>query len=177
MMETFATYLTKYAIQQGNMKSKKLLLGGSSAYGYYSCFRNMLIDSFKTEDIPYLKSNHHKTLLRKIVAVKTDYCRKHKKQFSQKTEPATEKEIEAFKTSCFWDGSLDCAEYVHLLTQMITNCGRGSEVSFIIWILVWIIVSNKLFLQINYFYITHIFHSFFQDCSTNMEGHEDRHNG
>ena len=75
-----------------------------------------------------LADDHQSMCNRNILKLKTDISRKNGKPLVETISPAKVEELEAFATAIFWSGDEEYAEFLHLYTSMVMNCGRGSEV-------------------------------------------------
>ena len=128
LVQTFATYLASFA-RNLNKKNSPALLKLSGAAQYFSTFRTELLKKF-ADDPPLscLDAEHQSMCNRNILKLKTDISRKNGIPLVDTTQPVRVEELQAFSTAIYWDGNEEFAEFLHLYTSMVMNCGRGSEV-------------------------------------------------
>ena len=127
LVEKFATYMASYAV---SFKKPHGLLDSDTCIQYYSSFKTRLEEKFSDHSIPALEGSKHTRNMAGIRKIKADWRGKIRVGDDKKNEAASEKEMEAFATACYWDGNLQSAEFIHLFNSMVCNCGRASEVHY-----------------------------------------------
>ena len=129
MVDSFAGYLANNARDRMRPDGPKLSYG--TVDGYFSIFKTTLGDKYMDDPkaVPVVRNEALMTRMRKrMLDVKLQESRLGGKPLVVPMEAATEQDMDAFFLLCFYKGSAESAEFLHLLMSCITNCGRGSEV-------------------------------------------------
>ncbi len=127
----FASYLVQEARVRCTTTNKKL--AWQTIQGYYSSYKTFIINKFHANGIPPALSDE--TTKRQYAIMIRDKLRQLQESednteelFGSSKEMTTEDEG-AIASLCIWNGDKDSAEFWHLIRSMISNLGRGSEVS------------------------------------------------
>ena len=132
LVDNFVNYLCGHA-RHGCKKDGDPLKCGT-ADQYLSSFKGAVnFKFFKRRTNCYLvtKDDQAMGILRKaMLQKKRRLCRSDGVEITKSLETATDSDLDAFFQLCFWKGTNDSAEFLHLMMCCIANCGRGSEVRF-----------------------------------------------
>lgn len=130
LVDTFATYLSAHA--RRGCKSDGELLSYNTVDQYLSTFKTCLVSKFFYEKDANLVVNDNTKMsqLRQAMCQhKLRLLRQEGREIMTSTDAATDEDVDTFFLLCFWEGSNESAEFLHLMMSCIANCGRGSEVS------------------------------------------------
>ena len=124
----FASYLanvaTKYQKKDGDPISYQ------TATGYMSSFKCSMIDHYHLKGMPHQFTQQiWSRMLAQIRHSKWEYARQHKLKLFGSKDAATGNDKMGLLAVCLWSGTLANAEFMNLFNAMVTNCGRGSEIS------------------------------------------------
>lgn len=130
VMASWITYLGTNArlyCKEGNER-----LSHQSASNYNSAMKKYFVDKFKGETLPVFQPAQWSRFLRLLQGFFNEDKRKNpklQKNGGTKTKTSTREDREALATGCIWIGTVEGAEFWHLLNACYHCVGRGSEVS------------------------------------------------
>ena len=129
LADNFVNYLAFHS--RKHCKPDAELLMYNTIDQYLSAFKMNLVKKFFEEEKDLIVNNSAKmALLRKtMLEIKIKQCRKNGSNIMTSLETASKSDIDSFFVLCFWEGTDESAEFLHLMMSCISNCGRGSEVS------------------------------------------------
>ena len=98
---------------------------------YASSFKNQLLRKFSNENyIPNpIKDEFFKKYTAAMRSRKIKQINALDKPVFGEYKAATDEDITALSTLTYWSNEQEYAEFLFLMNSMISNCGRGSEVS------------------------------------------------
>ena len=102
-----------------------------SMTNYASSFKNQLLRKFSNENyIPNpIKDEFFKKYTAAMRSRKIKQINALDKPVFGEYKAATDEDITALSTLTYWSNEQEYAEFLFLMNSMISNCGRGSEVS------------------------------------------------
>ncbi|KAG7365133.1 hypothetical protein IV203_038336 [Nitzschia inconspicua] len=131
MIGAFVTYMEKHANIACDPEAGRLKQ--STASQYCSSVRGYFNNKFRNKDpIPILYDDKQwSKLMSKLRGKYREANRASGKPTVEGNESSTREDREWLATGCLWDGSVETAEFLHLLNTTYHCSGRGSEVSLI----------------------------------------------
>ena len=128
IVDNFVNYLASHA--RKGFKADGPLLKFGTIDQYLSSFKMSLVRKFFKNESELIVNNQAKmSLLRStMLQKKIQQCRRDGIEIMSSLETASETDVDTFFLLCFWEGTYESAEFLHLMMSCIANCGRGSEV-------------------------------------------------
>ena len=124
----FASYLANVATKY--QKKDGAPISYQTATGYMSSFKCSMIDHYHLQGMPHQFTQQiWSRMLAQIRHSKWEYARQHKLKLFGSKDAATGNDKMGLLAVCLWSGTLANAEFMNLFNAMVTNCGRGSEIS------------------------------------------------
>jgi len=131
LMGCFFDYLALHAYVGG--KSEKGRLSYSSATGYASSIKSFYTNKFRKlgPELRVFTESCWRCLRNKLLTAYKKHALAGGKSILTPHITSTVEDRRALAIGCFWSGSTDLAEFLHLNNAKFHLCGRGSEVSLL----------------------------------------------
>ena len=130
LIGSFFTYMMSYATHSCKPDGKRLSKG--SADQYTSEVKNYFCEKFDVDpDIPVFNGQQWTILKRRLQGKFREHHRATNTRMVESIEGSTREDREYLATGCIWDGTVESAEFFHLLNASYHCSARGSEVSLV----------------------------------------------
>jgi len=125
----FFEYLATSAYVGRNPKNGRIAY--SSATGYASSLKAYFCNNFRKlgPELSVFSQSRWRVLRNKLLLAYKDQAQESGKALSTSHVTSSQKDRQALAVGCFWSGSSELAEFLHLNNAKFHMCGRGSEVA------------------------------------------------
>ena len=107
------------------------MISYQSMSNYASSFKNQLLRKFSSESIPHpIRDDVYKKYTNTMRLLKIKQSNALDKPLFGAYKAATDDDFQAVAAITYWSNEQNDAEFLFLINSMVTNCGRGSEVSY-----------------------------------------------